>query len=602
MRNIKLKTLIIFLFLGSVTVHAQNPNELLDLAVKYENAGKLDEAREILESLHTSAPGNVVYTVRLKGLYLRMQAFEPLLRILDDEHQQNTRNPGPMIEKAQAYHRMGKRDEAIHLWKSVIQSNPKQRNVIQQVASVMSAERLYLEAIDVYLEGRKMLNEPNLWTIQLAGLYTAVQAYGETTREYLRELKQRPGQAMYVESQILKMPKADKPGRQILDVLKEALRQDGNNADLLKILSRAHLRWGNIKDGYACALLQDDLASKKLAGVALLEFAARLNEPEMLPYAEKAYLELLNRYPDYPARDQIWFFLGKNYEVRGESDKALAILDSVVLHMPGSPKAPQALMLYGQIMRDQKANYPAANRAFKQLLKDYANSSYGRRAHLELGMLQVMADSLDQAERSFTKNLQDIQPYTPIWIEASLRLAEAAYYRGDFDTALTVLKAMSQPGIKPELFQHPAMNDGLRLRQLIQTHAMRNPQVLRMLSESQLRVLQKRADQALRILDGLIAQYTDESITAYGLLERASLLKKGKMEKSGLADLDTLLSRFPESLIADQALYESGLMCEQMGENTSALQRYERFLIEYPASVYIEDVRKHIRKLDGENI
>jgi len=598
LNKFRLRIIIIFLIFGTVKLYAQKPDELLNLAVKYENAGKLDEARQILESLHISAPRNVVYQTRLKGLYLRMQAYDPLLAMLDQEILQNPKNPTPTIEKAQAYHRMGKRDEAIQLWKSVIKTYSKQRNVIQQVAGVITAERLFFEAIDVYKDGRKALDDPNLWTIQMAGLYSAVQDYGEATREYLRYLVEKPNQASYIETSILRMPKAIKAGGEILNVLKEALQQDENNPDLLKILSRAHLRWGDVKDGYACALRQEDLSSKNLAGVALLEFAGRLREPEMLPYAEKTYLELLRRYPDYPARDQIWFLLGQNYAVRGESDLALAVLDSVVQHMPRSPIASQSLMLYGKIQRDQKANYPAADRAFKRLIKFYPNSSDGRRVNLELGVLQVMSDSLDQAERSFTKNLQTTKPYTPIWIEASLRLAETAYYRGDFDTALTVLKEMSQPGMKPGLFQHPAMNDGLQLRLLIQTHMTKSPDALRLLSESQLRVLQNRPDQAMQSLDGLIMQYPKTEISAYGLLERASIQKIRKQEKHSLADLDTLLSRFPESLIADQALYESGLVCEQMGDEASAIPRYEQFLIQHSASVHIEAVRKRIRQLE----
>lgn len=588
------------LLFGAIALQAQKPNELLDLARQYEDSGRLEDARGILEGLHHSSPQNVVYLIRLKELYLRMQAYESLFKMLDEEIRQNPDNPGPMIEKAQACHRMGRQDEAMQLWESVIQSNPDKRNLIQQVAGAMTSERLFFKAIDVYQNGRKALNDPQFGSIQLAGLYSSVQEYGKATREYLKYAGERPNQSVYVETQIMRMPKTGRAGKQILEVLNDALRQNEDDVSLLRILSRACLRWGNIKDGYACALRLESLASGNQKDVALLEFAGQLRELDMLPYAEKAYLEVLRRYPHYPASDQIWFLLGQNYAVRNESDAALAALDSVIQFRPHSSKASQALMLSGQILRDHKSDYPAADRAFKQLLKFYPNTSDGKRACLELGVLQVMSDSLDRAGRSFDKNLQMSQSYTPLWIEACLRLAETAYYRGDFDTALAVLKEMSQPGLKSELFQHSAMNDGLSLRLLIQTHAGRNPNALGLLSEGQLRVFQNRPDQAVQIMDSLIDQFPKDAVAAYGLFERASLFKNMGKEKRSLADLDTLLSRFPESLISDQALYESGRVCEQMGDAESAIRRYERFLIEHPASVHIEAVRKRIRKLDED--
>ena len=593
----RLKTIAFVLCIGITILHAQKPSDLLNQASRYESAGKLEQAREILEPLHQFAPRNVVYATRLKGLYLRMQAYDALLDMLEEESRRDPGNPGPAIEKARAFHRMGRREEAIQIWESVIDSHRKQKTVIQQVANVMAAERLFTEALEVYSDGREALKDSRLWAIQMAGLYAAVQDHAEATREYLRYLQNRPNQAMYVETSILRMPKTKSAGRQILGVLEDAFRQDENNAVLAKILSRAHLRWGHVKDGYGFALRQESLSPKNQQGVALIEFAGRLRQPEMLPFAEKAYRELLKRYPNYAARDQIWFLLGQNYHVRHEWDKALAVLDSVVQHQPRSSRAPRALMLIGQIQRDHTTDYPAADRAFKRLLKSHPNTQDGRRAHLELGLLHLMTDSLDQAEQAFYMNLRRTKPYTPIWIEASLRLAETAYYRGEFDTALAVLKEMSQPGLKPALFQHQSMNDGLALRLLIQSHMKKSPDALRLLSEAQLRMIQKRPEQAMELLDRLMEQYPQKDITAYGLLERASLQDN---RRKGLADLDTLLSRFPDCLVADQALYQSGLLCEETGDDMSAMKRYERFLIDHPASVHIQAVRKRIRQLEED--
>lgn len=594
--------LFILLFLAAgITLQAQKANALLNQAVQYENTGELEAAREILEKLHQASPGNVVYQARLKRLYLRMQAYTPLLSMLEEEIRRNPRSPQPIIEKAQVFHRMGRHDQAIRLWETVIESHQKNRSVLQQVASMMTHERLFREAIQVYQRGRHVLNNPDLWTIQLAGLYSAIQEYGAAVQEYLHTLRDRSSQTAYIESQILRMPRTKQAGDQILKTLEEAVQKEQTNGDLLKLLSRAHLRWGSVKEAYAFAQRQEELSSAKLAGVALLEFAGRLHEPDRQAYAEKAYREILNRYPKYPARGQIWYLLGQTLEVQAEYNAALAVLDSAINHPVKSPWKSRALMLYGKIQRDHKADFPAASWAFRQLLRIHPSTSEGRRAHIELGILRLLSDSLNQAEESFTKNLRYTEPFTPIWMEAHLRLAQTAYYRGEFDTALTVLKTMSRPGLKPALFQHPLMNDGLALRLLIQTHAARSPQALRLFSEARLRIFQKRPEDAEKMLDQLIRQHPGERIRAHALMERAMIRKNNHQLQHSLTDLDTLLLRFPESLIADQALYESARVCEQMGEKNAAMQRYERFLVEHPASVHIEAVRKRIRRMEGDS-
>ena len=72
-----------------------------------------------------------------------------------------------------------------------------------------------------------------------------------------------------------------------------------------------------------------------------------------------------------------------------------------------------------------------------------------------------------------------------------------------------------------------------------------------------------------------------------------------KSYTSAITTLDTLLTRFPSSLLADRGLEKTGWAFEQMGKNEEAVDRYERLLAEYPQSFLADGIRKRIRALEG---
>jgi tetratricopeptide (TPR) repeat protein len=69
-----------------------------------------------------------------------------------------------------------------------------------------------------------------------------------------------------------------------------------------------------------------------------------------------------------------------------------------------------------------------------------------------------------------------------------------------------------------------------------------------------------------------------------------------------LATYDRLLSQFSEtSIVLDRARFASGEIYQfHIRDKALAIQQYERLLVDYPQSLFLEETRKRIRQLRGE--
>jgi len=152
---------------------AQDIRQKLTHAQNLEKAGRWEAAQIVYEELYRLNPNDVTVFNRLKNVYVINQQYERALQIVEAQRQKRA-DPNLDVDVGKIYYKMGRRDEAMALWKDVLQRYPKTQGIYHSVASAMSLERLLDDAIDVYLEGRKKIGKEDLFILNLVNL----MAYG----------------------------------------------------------------------------------------------------------------------------------------------------------------------------------------------------------------------------------------------------------------------------------------------------------------------------------------------------------------------------------------------------------------------------------------
>jgi len=217
---------------------------------------------------------------------------------------------------------------------------------------------------------------------------------------------------------------------------------------------------------------------------------------------------------------------------------------------------------------------------------------------LQLADVYLYTDEVWEATLIYSqieKKLKD----EPVGHEARFRNAHLRYYIGEFGWAsmqLNVLKAATS-----KLIANDAMQLSLKIRDVLMEDTTGN--TLKTLARAELLSFQQKPETAKFLLDSLLLAIQNPVITSYTLFTSAELaiVQKDFITADSLFKL--LFSTYPDSYLADEAIYESGLILEHsIGNLPLASERYQLLINDYPASIYAAEARRRYRIIRGDEV
>jgi len=185
----------------------------------------------------------------------------------------------------------------------------------------------------------------------------------------------------------------------------------------------------------------------------------------------------------------------------------------------------------------------------------------------------------------------------PIGHEAKLKNAKVFYYAGEFDwanTRLDVLKSATSKLISNDAIELSLFIDNMREEDTLGF-------VLRKFAKADLFAYQGKYDSALIFLNKIEDDPSGTYSVEYALYNKANIyLKQNKFNKADSA-FSKLISLYPESIKADNAIYQRALNQQiQLNNTEKALSLYLILMTDYPESIYAGKARKRYRKIGVE--
>jgi tetratricopeptide (TPR) repeat protein len=180
---------------------------------------------------------------------------------------------------------------------------------------------------------------------------------------------------------------------------------------------------------------------------------------------------------------------------------------------------------------------------------------------------------------------------------AKYKNAKLSYYNHDFEWANSQLKVLRSSTSKL------VANDAMELSLLISDN---------MEDDSTYGMLEIFADADLllyrNMLDSAWDEYTniETHSLSHPLLDEVLMRKAQiRMKQARYTDADSLLQKlvdfYPFDITADDALMMMAELNEdKLGNTTKALECYEKLLLDYPTSLYIDRARKRYNALKGK--
>ena len=583
------------------TIRPGSSRNRIRMAQDYERRGHYDAALKIYKELYDVVPKNQVYYEGVKRNMLRLKRFDQLKQIVQAQIRL-TDGVKYHADLGQVLYQDGDREGAMRLWQGLLSRFADQKAAYTYVANAMISNRLYDEAIDVYLNGRHHFDSDGVFVFELANLYVIRLKLKEATQEYLKQLAKNPNQFSYVESRLVNYTKDPDQARQVVAVLQEYLSKHKESFLGRKLLANLYLRMQDFDGALRqFKLLEGQKAirqkQKDVSGQHLYFFAEKALNAKKFAYAEDAYELILENYPKSPYRPRALFGLALAKQQRGKPTEALQRFQQVLQIDDKSSWAREALFHIGDIYFKDLFEIDKALDTYNLLLNRYPREKKTPETLFRIGDCYAAKGDLGNAEYAYKRAVAAAVPKSPYIDQGRFKMAYLQFLQAEYDSALTSLNKITQELDSPNVDQS-FVNDAFELSFLIEENQADSSGALAAYAEARKLRMQHRDQEAIAALKHIILAFPQAEIVDETLVELGNIEAERGEYLAAIDYFKTLLTEHGESVYNAQAqkriaeIYETGL-----GDNDKAFAAYENVLINYPGSLYVEEVRRKLREL-----
>ncbi|MFN8334980.1 MAG: tetratricopeptide repeat protein [Cyclobacteriaceae bacterium] len=517
------------------------------------------------------------------------------------------------------YVRTGDMTKADKHFKDQIDQYKDNVTMIKMLSDYLSTKSLGEYSIIALNESRKTLENPVLFSFELATLYRLKGQREKMIEEYLNFASQNSGTIQNAKNmmQIL----LTKPEE--LDALEKVLYdriQKFPDADVYSdLLIWVTMQQKNFGASFNQARAYD--RRYKRFGEKSLEIAKVALDNEDYETASKAYSYVIREYPGGPYYLQGQLGLLRTREARvkntfpvnSDSVKSLAAdYRKFVTKYPENANSLEAqrseAMLYATYL-DKKDQAIAL---LEDLIKNPKVSlQLKSRVKLDLGDIYLLKGEpwestllYSQVEKALEEN--------PVGYEAKLKNAKLSYYKGDFKLAQEHLDILKEATTRE--IANDAMELSIRIKENLVEDTL--GEALKAYAKVELLLYQNKREEALNALSQLAggtSTTTDSSRTGAVLrisnsaikddvywLEANIQMERGEFQKS-IQLLQQIIDEYPDDILVDDAYFLQGEIYERhLSNKDKAMEIYRNFLDKYPGSVFAAEARKRFRVLRGD--
>lgn len=576
---------------------AQNPEA--ELAEKYFADEEFESALGLYEKLHRSS-GDEKYALRIVSCFEALQQFEEADKFLNKVIKRSPNSPIFPITQAMLYEKTGNFKDADKLYDQTIEKELQTEGDFLRIGAFLyQAGKLDL-ALKTYLQGRKRLKRTYEYSSEIANIYEQQGEFGDATDEYLNDYYRNPTNYSSVNLSILNMvvPASMEP---IERALLAAVDKRQNDRGLRTMLYEYYVLAEDFPEAFVQVKSIDRVFRED--GELVFPFAETMRTNGNYELSNRAYDYIIERTKNPENQQRAYMEKAINGELKAFQQVPV---DLVAIK--------QAVQDYGELL-DQfdrsAANFDAIyrrarlmvfyledlNGALTELNGIVDNPGIPRekwaQAKLLIGDVLLMQQEYNKAKLTFTQ-VSDMFKDRQMGALAKYKLAQLAYYKGEFNLAQAQLSAIK------DNTSNDISNDAIKLNLIIidNTGLDTSTVALELFAQAQLLAYQRLYDRSMTLLDSLAYTYPTHTLADEILWEKANIFLKQNDINAAMVYIDRILAEFPLDIYGDDALYTKARIYDfSLKDPEAAMKYYMEFLVRFPGSLYSVDVRKRIRAL-----
>lgn len=581
---------------------AQQSDE--QLAAYYYDHGEYAQAAQLYEGLYKRGT-NKYYYQRLLSTYLELGQYKDALQLVERRQKRFPQELNLLVDEGTVYLRQRQEKKAVRCFDKAVERVGSNQQPVPDLAQAFLVAGRPDYAARTYLAARNVTSNRTLYFSELVTVYQQMGDYAAMTDEYFALLDSQPGMMKSVQISMQRMLQ-DAPDKRLADGVRHALvsrvQEHPDNKVYLEMMI-----WFSLQENdFRFALEQAEAVDARfpdLGGGQVMRVAQIAQAHEAYDVAVDGYRYLQRKgsesqyYIDSRVGElEVEFArINSNYKVDGKRLAALKARYLAAFDELGRNARTVPLMRhYASLMAYHGGDVQEAVSTLDDVLELPRLKAQERdEVKLELGDLLLFAGQTWDASLLYMQ-VEKANKNDVLGAAAKFRNAKLSYYSHDFEWAKSQLDVLRSSTSKL------IANDAMELSLLISDN---------MEDDSTYGMLELFANADLLLYRGLLDSAWDafdavnRAVLSHPLFDEVLMRKAQiRMKQARYAEADSLLQRlvdfYPEDITADDALMlRAELNEDHLANPQVARECYEKLLLDYPTSLYVDRARKRYNAL-----
>ncbi len=568
-----------------------DPDGDLAQARQSEELGRLDEAIGLYERVLRLRADDATALSALPRLYIKQGRFESAIQMLESQIERSPKNVVYRRMVADVYFNINREADGREQCEAILRFYPENEAMYRVVSAIYRDRRMFVDAAETLVRGRRALKKPELYTRSLADLYTTLGDGAAAAGEYLTLVDNQPRQFQIVDDRIEQLfeIQGDAP---ILAVLTERSRSRSPSVETLKLLGNYHIRRERPDEALEQYLKAD--AQGDDDGALLLEFAELVLREGHNAAAISAYQGLMERTLSDQIARSASLGLADALLASDQINEATAAYGLVKKRYPGTPEGWEADNRIGELLLTRYGDPTGALKIFKRLAASPLDPARRVPIQFRIAECHLARGSIEDAVAQYEAILDPAAPDPrdpDAIVRARYRLAELSLFQGELETA-----AETFTGIAEENPSSQYANDALQWSLLLGANTQLEP--MSVYARAILLHRQYRPEAALDAYKSILNDFPEAGICDLAILSVAGILDEIGKPHESIAAYRDLLNRYPASRHAPEAQERIARVFEKkLRDIPTAITEYQALLVNYPAEFGNDAIRRRIRVL-----
>lgn len=577
-------------------LQAQKWAEEWRVARKYEQSGEWEKARALYKTLLQNNPKHEEIAKAYVESCIQTAHEQEALPLIDQMLSFSSRAVEWKALRARLLYRLGRKTEAFQEWDEILEKNSKNIEAYRILAQTMIQEKCVNKAIEVYLKARVKLSRPELFSLEIAGLYESQQQYGKATEEWICFLMSNPSPSISLP--FFRFPNTPEVRTAVLQAFRKAIKNTSNPIPILQWMMHYSLSVNAFSSAWEAVKALEEKANQKQKGMFLSQFGQIALSQGHWDEAFRAFKEIEVQYSSYSDLSRVFFSLAQLTERKQKFQEAMMYYDKILKKEKNNALAFQAMTEKARLFREKLGDPNGALMMLKALLRDHPSSPQFNSWLLEAGQCALTLGEFASAEKYFQTGLErESKSAGQLTISFLFFLAKSLYFQGKFSQALDTLQALNRSWKNISIYEDPYFNDALALRGFLQKYQACCENPLCFYARAEYFQEQKQFREALASLDSIEVQNPNHPFWVEVYFKRGEIQFQLKMYSQSLSEFSQFLKKAPGHVLADRAMAYQGKIYEQFGNKSLAIETYNRLLARFPQSPMAGEIRERMEIL-----